>query len=235
MTNRAHVLLWTDNTTAYLDAIEAAGLADRVAVETLPRKEKPSADQLAHTEALLAYGRAARPAAVDAQAALGAGADRGRRGLAGAAGSAADLDAHLRARHARESMPENILGALFYIAKPYAAAVENQKHGKWVHTRRAAADRQDARHPRPGRGRSGRCAHRRGARHAGDRHQARPGADRECRRGAAARAHRRGAGAVRLRAAAAARHAGDRQLHQRRAPGEDEARPRGCSTSAAAI
>ena len=28
-TNRAHVLLWTDNTAAYLDAVKAAGFADR--------------------------------------------------------------------------------------------------------------------------------------------------------------------------------------------------------------
>ena len=27
----------------------------------------------------------------------------------------------------RESMPENIIGALLYVAKPYAAAVENQE------------------------------------------------------------------------------------------------------------
>ena len=27
----------------------------------------------------------------------------------------------------RESMPENIIGALFYVAKPYAAVVEDQK------------------------------------------------------------------------------------------------------------
>lgn len=32
----------------------------------------------------------------------------------------------------QESMPENIIGALLYVAKPYAAAVENQKQGKWV-------------------------------------------------------------------------------------------------------
>jgi phosphoglycerate dehydrogenase-like enzyme len=38
-----------------------------------------------------------------------------------------------RGTHA-ESMPENILGALFYVAKPYARAAENQKLGKWVHT-----------------------------------------------------------------------------------------------------
>jgi phosphoglycerate dehydrogenase-like enzyme len=47
-----------------------------------------------------------------------------------------DLPANLvltcaRGTH-RESMPENIIGALFYVAKPYAAAVENQKRGKWV-------------------------------------------------------------------------------------------------------
>src|SRR5260370_36930531 len=54
VTNRAHVLLWTDSSAAYLDAIKAAGLADRVAVDTLPRKDKPSADQLARTEALMA-------------------------------------------------------------------------------------------------------------------------------------------------------------------------------------
>ena len=56
MTNRAHVLLWTDQTATYLDAIKAAGLADRVSVETLPRKDKPSAEQLARTEALMAGG-----------------------------------------------------------------------------------------------------------------------------------------------------------------------------------
>src|SRR6185436_1115627 len=36
-----------------------------------------------------------------------------------------------RGTHA-ESMPENIMGALFYVAKPYAAAAESQKQGKWV-------------------------------------------------------------------------------------------------------
>ena len=53
-TNRAHILLWTDQPKTYLDAIQAAGLAERVAVDTLPRKEKPSSDQLARTEALMA-------------------------------------------------------------------------------------------------------------------------------------------------------------------------------------
>ena len=51
----AHALLWTDSTTAYLEAIKAAGLAERVVVDTLPRKEKPTAEQLARAEVLMAY------------------------------------------------------------------------------------------------------------------------------------------------------------------------------------
>src|SRR6185295_6815390 len=52
---RTHVLLWTDSTAAYIDAINTAGLAGRVVVDTLSRKAKPSAEQLARTEALMAY------------------------------------------------------------------------------------------------------------------------------------------------------------------------------------
>ena len=121
MTNRTHVLLWTDNAAAYLDAIKAAGLADRVAVETLPRKEKPSAEQLARTEALMAY--VVPPGLLPAMPKL-----RWAQAMtAGVEGWLAlpDLPAGLTLTCARgtheESMPENIIGALFYVAKPYAA------------------------------------------------------------------------------------------------------------------
>ena len=132
MTSRTYVLLWTDSAAAYLDAIKAAGLAERVVVDTLPRKEKPSADQMARTEALMAY--AVAPGVLPAMPKL-----RWAQAMtAGVEGWFAlpDLPAGLtltcaRGTH-RESMPENIIGALFYVAKPYAAAVENQKHGKWV-------------------------------------------------------------------------------------------------------
>ena len=134
MTNRAPILLWTDSTAAYLDAIEAAGLSDRVAIDTLPHKEKPSADQLARTEVLMAGGvpaglLPAMPKLRWAQA-MSAGVE-GWLGLP-------DLPPNLTLTCARgthtESMPENILSALFYVAKPIAVAVENQKRGKWVHT-----------------------------------------------------------------------------------------------------
>ena len=133
MTGRTHVLLWTDSTAAYLEAITAAGLAERVIVDTLPRKEKPSAEQMARTEALMAYGAPAGmlPAMPKLRwvQAMTAGVE-GWTALP-------DLPPSLALTCARgthqESMPENIIGALLYVAKPYAAAVENQKRGKWVH------------------------------------------------------------------------------------------------------
>ena len=130
MTTR--VLLWTDSTAAYLDAIKAAGLAERITLQTLPRKETPSAEQLAQTEALMAY--TVPPGTLPAMPKL-------RWAQVMTAGveewlALPDLPASLtltcaRGTHA-ESMPENIMGALFYVAKPYATAVENQKRGTWV-------------------------------------------------------------------------------------------------------
>jgi phosphoglycerate dehydrogenase-like enzyme len=132
VTSRTHVLLWTDSTTAYLDAIKAAGLAERVVIGTLSSKEKPSPDQMARTEALMA--RTAPPGLLPAMPKL-----RWVQVMtAGVEGWLAlpDLPANLALTCARgthtESMPENIIGAVLYVAKPYAAAVENQKRGKWV-------------------------------------------------------------------------------------------------------
>ena len=134
VTSRTHILLWNDSTAAYLDAIREAGLADRVVVDTLPRKERPSGDQLARTEAMMAY--VAYPGVLPAMPKLRwvqvmtAGVENWL--------ALPDLPASLALSCARgthtESMPENIIGAVFYVAKPYAAAVENQKHPKWVHT-----------------------------------------------------------------------------------------------------
>lgn len=133
-TNRAHVLLWTDNTTAYLDAIKAAGLTERVAVDTLPRKDKPSPEQLARTEALMAA--TVPPGLLPSMPKL-----RWAQAMtAGVEGWLAlpDLPKDLALTCARgthtESMPENIMAALFYVAKPLATAAANDKVGKWVHT-----------------------------------------------------------------------------------------------------
>ena len=134
MTNRAHVLLWTDQSAAYLNAIKAAGLSDRVAVDTLSRKEKPSADQLARTEALMA---GAVPAGLLPKMPKLRWAQAMSAGVEGWL-ALPDLPSGLTLTCARgthtESMPENIVGALFHVAKPYSTAVENQKSVKWVHT-----------------------------------------------------------------------------------------------------
>jgi len=111
---------------------KAAGLADRVAIDTLPRTERPSPEQLARTEALMAVS--VPPGLLPVMPKL-----RWAQSMtAGVEGWLAlpDLPATLtltcaRGTH-RESMPENIIGALFYVAKPYAAAVENQKHRRWL-------------------------------------------------------------------------------------------------------
>ena len=132
MAAQTHVLLWADSPAAYVDAIKAAGLADRVTIDTLPRKEKPSAEQIARTEVLMAY--TVPPGLLSSMPKL-------RWAQAMLAGVEAwlalpDLPPNLPLTCARgtheESMPENILGALFYVAKPYRIAVENQKQARWV-------------------------------------------------------------------------------------------------------
>ncbi|HJQ56284.1 MAG TPA: D-2-hydroxyacid dehydrogenase [Vineibacter sp.] len=134
MTDRTALLLWTDQTAAYLDAIKAAGLADRVTIDTVPRKERPSLEQLARTEALMA---GAMPAGVLSAMPKLRWAQAMTAGVEGWL-ALPDLPAGVTLTCARgthtESMPENILGALFYVAKPYAQAVANQKRGQWLHT-----------------------------------------------------------------------------------------------------
>jgi phosphoglycerate dehydrogenase-like enzyme len=136
MPSPTRVLLWTDAAAPYVDAIAAAGLTERVAVEPLARKDTPTQAHRADTEAMLAWGAPAgllphMPKLRWVQA-LTAGVE-GWLALP-------DLPPQLtltcaRGTH-RESMPENILGALFHLTKPYAAIVEDQKRVQW--TRRMA-------------------------------------------------------------------------------------------------
>lgn len=128
----ARILLWTDTPAAYLDAIAAADLASRVTVEALSRKDTPTQAQRADTEAMLAWG---------APVGLLPKIEKLRWVQALTAGvegwlALPDLPQGLiltsaRGTH-RESMAENILGALFHLTKPYAAIVQDQKQSKWV-------------------------------------------------------------------------------------------------------
>ena len=128
----ARILLWTDTPAAYLDAIATADLSSRVKVEVLARKETPNQAQRAETEAMLAWGA---PAGLLPQMPKLRWAQALTAGVEGWL-ALPDLPPALtltcaRGTH-RESMAENILGALFYLTKPYAAIVEDQKSSKWV-------------------------------------------------------------------------------------------------------
>ncbi|WP_424812114.1 D-2-hydroxyacid dehydrogenase [Roseococcus sp. YIM B11640] len=125
------ILLWTDTPGEYVAAVEAAGLAARVRMESLPRAQQPSEEQLAETEALLGWtvppGLLPRMPKLRWAQALMAGVE-GWLALP-------DLPPDLilccaRGTHG-DSMPENIIGALFHLTKPYAAANEAQKEGRW--------------------------------------------------------------------------------------------------------
>jgi phosphoglycerate dehydrogenase-like enzyme len=133
MRNLPHLLLWTDASSPYIDAITKAGLADRVIIDPLSRKEQPSDAQRAATHVLLAAN--VPPGLLPTIPNL-----RWAQALtAGVEGWLAlpDLPPGLtltcaRGTH-RESMPENILGALFHITKPFAAIAEDQKKSLWGH------------------------------------------------------------------------------------------------------
>ena len=136
MPESTRVLLWTDTPTAYLEAIAAAGLSGRVAVETLARKDPPNAEQRANVAAMLALSAPAGLLPTMAKLRWIQGLTAGIEGWL----ALPDLPPGLALTSARgthrESMPENILGALFHITKPYAAIVDDNKAATW--TRRMA-------------------------------------------------------------------------------------------------
>ena len=135
--NKPLFLLWTDGAEAYRKAITAAGLDQRIRLEELPRNTTPSTAQLQETEAMLTWGP---PAGTLAQMpklrwaqALTAGVEHWL--------ARTDLSPSLtltcaRGTH-RVQMPENILGALFHITKPYAAIVGDNATSTW--TRRVSS------------------------------------------------------------------------------------------------
>ncbi|HYF08935.1 MAG TPA: hypothetical protein VD970_15030, partial [Acetobacteraceae bacterium] len=126
------LLLWTDGADAYVKAMQESGLADRVRIATAGRGVSPDAATLDQAEMLLAFG--VPPGTLTRMPKL-----RWIQSLtAGVEGWMARDD--LRddivltcARHThRIQMPENILGALFHITKPYTAIVEDQKARRWT-------------------------------------------------------------------------------------------------------
>jgi phosphoglycerate dehydrogenase-like enzyme len=131
MRNTPTLLLWTDTPGPYIEAIREAGLASRVTIDTLGRTDKPSDAQRAETQVLLATGAPAGLLPTMPNLRWAQSLTAGVEGWL----ALPDLPPSLTLTSARgthrESMPENILGALFHITKPYAAIAEDQKLSLW--------------------------------------------------------------------------------------------------------
>ena len=127
-----HALLWLNEADIYRRALERAGFGNRLDIESLRLDQQPSVAQLARTELMLA--RQAPPGLLAKMPRL-----RWIQALtAGVEGwiSLPDLRPDIaltcaRGTH-RVQMPENILGALFHLTKPYAQATLDQRDGRWT-------------------------------------------------------------------------------------------------------
>jgi glyoxylate/hydroxypyruvate reductase A len=129
---RPLVLLWTDAADVYARASERAGLSDRVEFAAVPTGAAAEPALLGRAEAALAWripkGSFAAAPRIRWVQTLTAGVEGWL--------ARADLPATLtltcaRGTH-RVQMPENILGALFHLTKPFAASERDQTARRWT-------------------------------------------------------------------------------------------------------
>ncbi|MSQ51436.1 MAG: D-2-hydroxyacid dehydrogenase [Betaproteobacteria bacterium] len=126
-----NLLLWMENAGLYREALANAGLAGRLEVSELSPNAQPDAAQLAQTELMLAW---TVPPGTLAKMPRLKWIQTPNTGVA-AWLKRPDLreDIQLscgRGLH-RVQMPENILGALFHITKPYMQSAQSQAKGEW--------------------------------------------------------------------------------------------------------
>jgi len=130
--SKAPILLWTNEVEPYREAMAQAGLLERVEVHTLKMSEAAPPELLARCEAMLAW-RAA-PGVLPRAPRL-----RWIQSLTGGVEAwlaLPDLPEGVTLTCARGThriqMTENILGALFYLTKPYMAAALDQRERRWT-------------------------------------------------------------------------------------------------------
>lgn len=131
MQKRSLMLLAVSDAKPFTQSLEAAGLAGKFDIAVVPTGKKPDARQLADAEILLSFnappGMLAEMPKLKWVQSMSVGVDHWLERK--------DLDrAHVltaaRGTH-RVQMPENILGAIFHIAKPYMAASLAQREARW--------------------------------------------------------------------------------------------------------
>lgn len=127
-----HALLWLNEADIYRRALERAGLADRMVIEALRFDQQPSQEQLARTELMLARqapaGLLPKMSRLRWIQAITVGVD----GWISLPDLRPDIALTCARGTHRVQMPENILGALFHLTKPYAQAAFDQRERRWV-------------------------------------------------------------------------------------------------------
>ena len=126
------MLLMTGNPKPYEDALQAAGLTERVDTAVIKPGEPLDASLMSRAEVMLAIGvpqgQLAHMGRLKWIQSLSAGVEQWM--------SRKDLTPSLHVTAARGThrvqMPENILGALFHITKPYHQAVVDQREARWT-------------------------------------------------------------------------------------------------------
>jgi phosphoglycerate dehydrogenase-like enzyme len=132
MATKPLMLLTVAETAPFREALGADGLLDRFEVAEVAPGARPSADQLARAEVVLAMslppGVLAEMPRLRWLQSMTAGVDHwlARKDLPASLVITAARGTH------RIQMPENILGALFHVTKHYHEIALNQREAKWV-------------------------------------------------------------------------------------------------------
>jgi glyoxylate/hydroxypyruvate reductase len=128
---RPLVLLWLNEADLYLQAAADAGLTQMLEFAKVPAGERPAAELMARAEGALAWGLPpgiipSMPKLTWIQT-LSAGVETwlARPDLAPAINLTCARGVHY------EQMPDNILAAIYYVAKPYDQARRQQESGEW--------------------------------------------------------------------------------------------------------
>lgn len=129
---RPAIILMVSDPKPYETALAGAGLGDRLEVVTVPPGAEPPQELLSRAEALVAMmppaGMLAKMPNLKWIQSQTAGVDGwlARKDLSPSVTLSAARGTH------RVQMPENILGALFHITKPYHAVALDQTQSKWT-------------------------------------------------------------------------------------------------------
>lgn len=132
MQKRPLMLLTVSDAKPFTQSLEAAGLAGKFDVAVVPPGKKPDARQLADAEVLLSFnappGMLGEMPKLKWVQSMSVGVDHWleRKDL-----TPAHVLTAARGTH-RVQMPENILGAIFHITKPYMQASLAQKEARWT-------------------------------------------------------------------------------------------------------